>query len=219
MDNAEAGFSPLGVPENAIALDIDPADHGRQRSDPFRADLSAGHRRLNNALVAFDDAKDVTRLMRSEQDSLAGLQNRVAEQELAYRNALIELYGTPYPDDTGPGKTWTQDYDGPDVVHYMYVETPELPFDSLWNYPGRDSSEGTMTISLGAIFPATGVSDYFLTGLDVFEEVVRIIDADRVVHFSGRSPWLLRETGGLGQSARLAGQDTAGYFRRDRGPQ
>ena len=71
---------------------------------------------LNNALTAFDDAKDVTRLMRSEQDSLISLQTRVGEQELAYTFALIELFGTPYPDDIGPGKSFAAGYTGPETV-------------------------------------------------------------------------------------------------------
>jgi hypothetical protein len=33
--------------------------------------------------------------MRSEQDSLSGFRTAVDKQELAYTNALIELYGTP----------------------------------------------------------------------------------------------------------------------------
>ncbi|RKX47384.1 MAG: hypothetical protein DRP64_01190, partial [Verrucomicrobia bacterium] len=163
LDNAEAGFSPLGVPEDTIALDIDP-DVAEETH--FEQIYGRATRALNNALAAFDDAKDVTRLMRSEQDSLAGLQTRVAEQELAFRNSLIELYGTPYPDDMGPGRTWKQDYDGPDTIHYMYVETPELPFDSLWHYPG-DLGEGqTVEISL-ADLPGDWGSNYYHTGLSV----------------------------------------------------
>lgn len=137
LDNAEAGLSPLGVPQGALAMDINPntvigPDGGTHFEQIYDRTIVA----LNNAVAAFDDAKDVTRLMRSEQDSLVKLQTRVAEQELAYRNSLIELYGTPYPDDMGAGKTWKQDYDGPDTIHFMYVELPEIPFPSLWNYPG-----------------------------------------------------------------------------------
>src|SRR5690606_41927409 len=42
-------------------------------------------RSLNNGVAAFDDAKDVTRLMRSEQDSLAEFQAAVVRQEQAYK--------------------------------------------------------------------------------------------------------------------------------------
>ena len=80
---------------------------------------------LNNAVIAFNDAQNVTQLMRSEEDSLANLQAATTNQEPAYINQLIELYGTPYPDDVGPGKTYSQDYTGPDLIHYTCVENPD----------------------------------------------------------------------------------------------
>ncbi|MFM1942368.1 MAG: hypothetical protein RI897_1350 [Verrucomicrobiota bacterium] len=171
LDNAEAGLSPLlGIPEDAMAFDLDPnyivgADGG---STHFEQIYDRATHALQNAVVAFDDAKDVTRLMRSEQDSLSDLQNRVVEQELAYRNRLIEIYGTPYPDDMGPGKTWVQDYTGPDLIHYMYVESPELPFKGLWNYPGA-IEEADWEISL-ADLPSDWGTNIDITGRDVAED-------------------------------------------------
>ena len=53
--------------------------------------------------------------MRSEQDSLEDLQTAIDEQERAYTNSLIELYGTPYTDDIGTGKFYPQGYSGPDL--------------------------------------------------------------------------------------------------------
>ena len=64
--------------------------------------------------------------MRSEQDSLEEFQTEYDKQELAYNSALIEIYGTPYPDDIGAGKTWPQDYAGPDLFNYRYVDSPEF---------------------------------------------------------------------------------------------
>lgn len=148
MDNAENGLSPLGISEDAIALDISPNIVGNSGETHFEQIYGRTKVALNNAVVAFDDAKDVTRLIRSEQDSLNDLQNRVAEQELAFRNALIEIFGTPYPDDIGPGKTWSQGYDGPDLIHYMYAETPEQDFEGLWNYPGNVHGGHTIDIAL-----------------------------------------------------------------------
>jgi len=134
-DNAEGGLSPLGIPEGGLVFDINPtavvgADNGTHFEQVYQRAKIA----LNNAVAAFDDAKDVTALMRAEQDGLAEFQAAVAQQELAFKNALIELYGTPYPDDIGPGATWKQDYDGPDLIHYMYVETPEYAFPNLWSF-------------------------------------------------------------------------------------
>jgi hypothetical protein len=145
MENAESGLSPLGIPEGGLAFDIDPNEvAGSAGSTHFEQVYDRAQVALNNALTAFDDAKDVTRLLRSEQDSLANLQTSVAQQELAYTNALIELYGTPYPDDIGPGKTWKQGYSGPDLLHYMYVELPEQVFPELWSY--TESTEISVNI-------------------------------------------------------------------------
>jgi hypothetical protein len=135
LDNAEAGQSPLGIPEGGLAFDINPAlvtssENGTHFEQIYTRATSA----LNNAVAAFDDAKDVTRLMRSEQDSLADFQNSVARQEQAYTVALIELYGTPYPDDMGPGQLYRQDYTGPDLIHYGYVDLPEAVYPELWSY-------------------------------------------------------------------------------------
>lgn len=135
LDNAEGGLSPLGLPEGGLAFDLNPsAVVGTENGTHFEQIYQRAKVALNNAVASFDDAKDVTRLMRSEQDSLEDFQTAVEKQETAYNNALIELYGTPYPDDMGPGNTYKQDYAGPDYMHYMYVETPELAFPEVWNY-------------------------------------------------------------------------------------
>ncbi len=140
LDNAEGGLSPLGLPEGGLAFDLNPsAVVGTEGGTHFEQIYQRAKVALNNAVAAFDDAKDVTRLMRSEQDSLEDLQTAVEKQETAYNNALIELYGTPYPEDMGPGKTYQQDYTGPDILHYMYVELPEKDFPTLWNYTSQDT--------------------------------------------------------------------------------
>ncbi len=126
MDNAEAGHTPLGLPSTTIPFDLNPA--GTEGATHFEQIYGRASRALNNAITAFDDAKDVTRLLRSEQDSLADLRTSVNKQELAYTNSLIELYGTPYPDDIGPGRTYRAGYVGPDTLHYMYVDDKELTF-------------------------------------------------------------------------------------------
>jgi hypothetical protein len=125
MDSAEGGLTALGLPAGGIAFDIDPnqvvgTEGGTHYEQVERRAMAA----LSNAVSAFDDAKDVSRLMRSESDSLAELQEKIADQERAWENRLIELYGTPYTDDIGPGRTYRQGYAGPDLLHYQYVETP-----------------------------------------------------------------------------------------------
>ena len=92
LDNAEAGLSPLGIPEGGLAFDINPAAVvGTDNGTHFEQIYTRTKTALNNAVVSFDDAKNVTQLMRSEQDSLAGWQSQVASQEHAYNNSLIDV--------------------------------------------------------------------------------------------------------------------------------
>lgn len=132
MDNAEAGLSPLGLPGGSLAFDINPsAVVGTENGTHFEQIFQRARLALNNAVSSFDDAKDVASLMRSEQDSLVDFQATVARQEQAYNHALIEIYGSPYPNDMGPGKTYRQDYAGPDLIHFAYVDNAELKFPGL----------------------------------------------------------------------------------------
>ena len=130
MDNAEAGLTPLGLPQNAVPFDINPYQvTGANPQTHFEQIYSRAVGALNNAVVAFDDAANVTQVLRAGNDSQADFQTSVNNQELAFTNQLIDLYGTPYPDDEGPGQTYIQGYAGPDLVHYMYVDRPEQTFN------------------------------------------------------------------------------------------
>ncbi len=132
MDNAEGGLTPLGLPTGAVAFDVNPTTViGTDGGTHFEQIYERTKVALKNAVASFDDAKDVTQLMRSEQDSLTDFRTGVAKQEMAFNNALIELYGAPYPEDMGAGKTYSQDYTGPDLVHYAYVSRPESTFGDL----------------------------------------------------------------------------------------
>jgi hypothetical protein len=167
LDNAEGGLTPVGLPENGIAFDLNPNAIGDANGTHFDQIYSRAKAALNNAVASFDDAKDVTRLMRSEQDSLADFQNVVAKQELAFQNALIELYGTPYTDDIGPApKTWKQGYAGPDLVNYNYVDRPEQDFPAVWNFPGTRNS---YKIDIQDFDP-TWLTNYSLTDLNLIDQ-------------------------------------------------
>lgn len=126
MDNAEAGFTPLNLSQNAIPFDINPLQvTGANPMTHFEQIYSRALVALNNAVDAFNNAQGVTQQLRQAQNSLSDFQAQVTAQELAYNDQLIELYGTPYPNDMGPGQTYPQGYTGPDLIHYTYVENPD----------------------------------------------------------------------------------------------
>ncbi len=121
-----------------MALDLNPNQIGAaQNGTHFEQIYQRAILALQNAVSAFDDAKDVTRLMRTEQDSLVELQASIQNQERAYTNALIELYGTPYTDDIGPGKTYKQGYAGPDFFNFALTDKVEFDFPDMWNYSSK----------------------------------------------------------------------------------
>ncbi|MDB4805109.1 hypothetical protein OAH16_00740 [bacterium] len=146
LDNAAAGLNPLGLPENSVAFDINPRflESGSNVAGQTHYDQIYGRavKSLDNAVAAFDASKDITTTMRSEQDSAANLEANVSGQELAYKHQLIEIYGTPYPEDIGPGKLYKQGYDGPDLLNFNYIDYPSLPTSiaassDVINYPRK----------------------------------------------------------------------------------
>ena len=162
MNNAEAGFTPFDLSQNAISFDINPLlVTGTTPETHFEQIYNRAVVALNNAVVAFNDAQNVTQLMRSEEDSLNDFQAGVIAQELAYNNQLIELYGTPYPDDMGPGKTYPQDYTGPDLLHYTYVETPDTnDFNGVLDDPRVSNSFNLDTQQLPSNWTTNMYNDF-----------------------------------------------------------
>jgi hypothetical protein len=126
LDNAEAGLNPLGLNKDAVPFDLNPAGFSTGNTSHFEQVYERAKVSLNNAVIAFDDAKDVTRLLRSEEDSINDFEIKVETQELSYLNELVEIYGTPYADDIGPGKTYKSGFYGPDLVNYRYVDDPTI---------------------------------------------------------------------------------------------
>lgn len=159
LDNAEGNLTPLGLPESSVPFDLNP-NTVTTSGTHFEQVYGRAKGALQNALSAFDDAKDVTRLLRSEQDSLTEFRTAVDKQELAYTNTLIELYGTPYTDDIGPGRTFRTGYAGPDLIHYTYVDSAELTFGALLT-PGTDYEWTIDTQTFTADWlDANGISDF-----------------------------------------------------------
>jgi hypothetical protein len=76
---------------------------------------------LKNAIAAFDNANTFNNMVRKIADTTDDFQNSVFEEDLSYRNQLIEIFGTPYAGTIGSGKAYPPGYVGPDTMLYMYV--------------------------------------------------------------------------------------------------
>ncbi len=128
LDQSDRGLNPLGLAKGVVPFDIDPmlvedrlfgASHfGQIRDRALKA--------MNNAVKVWDEANKFTSLLRRNQDDADEFIPNVRDQEIVFRNQLIEIFGYPYAGDIGPGRTYPSAYEGPDLYHYMYVETAEL---------------------------------------------------------------------------------------------
>ncbi|MEY4244126.1 MAG: hypothetical protein RLZZ245_1711 [Verrucomicrobiota bacterium] len=122
-DNADSHLNPLGLSPGAIAFDISPGElkAGKSHYEQIYArSLSS----VLNAKGAFDQAGKMTRLLRNQENMADDLNTASNDEERAFNYRLIDIYGSPYPGDMGPGKTFSQDYTGPDTINYFVVDRP-----------------------------------------------------------------------------------------------
>lgn len=129
LDSADGGLNPLGLARNVVPFDIDPAEIDAGKT-PFEQIYDRALQALYNACTAFDHARNATLQLRHQSDSAYDLAAALAQNEIDYHNRLIELYGYPYPDDIGPGKTYPQGYAGPDLIDWQILDLENLIADA-----------------------------------------------------------------------------------------
>ena len=145
LDNAEAGLTPLGLPRDSVALDINPnLVTGATPKGHYEQLYDRAIGTLENASLAFEEARTMSEGIRSQEDSLEEVKSKILDAERAVTSQLIEIYGSPYSDDIGPGKTFPQDYVGPDLVHYLYVDMPEHIFPATVNDEAKEFEIGIL---------------------------------------------------------------------------
>lgn len=125
IDNANLGLNPLGLTRNSIPFDIAPSeiDQGKTHFEQVR---ERAVRAMNNAISVFNHANNSTQLLRRQADVQNEFQRNVVEREADFNNRLIEVFGTPFPDDIGPAGTYPSGYNGPDLFHFSYVDGLEV---------------------------------------------------------------------------------------------
>ncbi len=155
LDKADSRLNPLGLSAGALAFDYDPS---LQSKPPFEQIYDRAIGALQNAVSAFQNAERSSRALRQQETSLDNQRASILVQETAFTNRLIELYGTPYPDDIGPGKTYPEGYSGPDLFHPMYVDITEDITGA--NLPDQDETYSLfLTIDQEGVFQASD-ADY-----------------------------------------------------------
>jgi len=135
MDDADNGHNPLGLARGAQVFDIEPAfidnsSGGDRRSHFDQINLRAEDMRASSEAV-WDRANESTQMLRQIGNSEAEFRNSTFQEDLAYRNQLIQIFGKPYEGTVGPGRIYPAGYQGPDLALYMYVPVREINKDTV----------------------------------------------------------------------------------------
>ena len=122
LDELDAGMNPLGLSDAAIPFDITPIGAADGTKTHFEQIRERAGTALSNARAVLERAQETSNRLKLLQASSSDYATAIATQEAAYNKELIGYYGTPYSDDIGPSGTYAQGYDGPDLIHYMWMD-------------------------------------------------------------------------------------------------
>jgi hypothetical protein len=127
LGEADAGLNPVGVAKGAVPFDISANDlSGSNPKTHFEQIYDRAVGSLNNAIRVFNYAYNSAQQLRKQADTVADFQKNVLDKEIDFKNRAIEIFGYPYADDIGAGRTYDDGYDGPDFYHFMYFDPSEL---------------------------------------------------------------------------------------------
>jgi hypothetical protein len=146
IDSANAHLNPLGLSPGAIAFDISPSKLKAGHSH-FEQIYDRALRATLNAKGAFNQAARMSRLLRNQENQISDSTTAYVDQEGAFVSQLIDLFGTPYGGDIGVGKTYVQEYAGPDLYNFYVVDRP------------TDLVDTSTAVTLSLNVP-TGIADF-----------------------------------------------------------
>ncbi len=181
-DNSSSGLNPLGLSPDVVPMDFDPALAGPGGTSHFEQMSYRAEQAIQNAFFIFDHANEHGNRLRMQGVAANDFSIQTYEQDRDYRNRLIEIFGTPYSGQIGPGRLYPTGYTGPDLALYMYVDVNDLNdetvpapselFDDIWKSFPQMMSVDPKKFSLGATTPVdigandgafrTVFSQYFL---------------------------------------------------------
>lgn len=136
VDQMDAGLNPLGLATGAIPFDLTPIGVADGTKSHFEQIRERAGTALKNARASLEKAQEYGSRLRLIQDSAAAKEDKLETMELETKNKLIEYFGYPYAGDIGPGGTYPEGYDGPDIYHYAWMEP------SLYGISGKGGLSG-----------------------------------------------------------------------------
>jgi hypothetical protein len=151
MDQSNRGQNPLGLSRNALIFDIDPTflEVGSTAQIGTRAVQGLLHfdqiyeralKMLENTKAIWDNANEPRNMLRQVANSEIEFRNSTFQEDLSYRNQLIQIFGKPYEGTIGPGQLYPAGYEGPDLALFMYVPVRQINKDTV---PGPSESWAT----------------------------------------------------------------------------
>ena len=144
LDQLDSGMNPLGLSDNAVPFDISPGgedDDDDSAKTHFEQIAARAKTALGNAVKILDRAQSAATHIRQIANGQSTEEDEQQRIEAEYNTQLIAIYGTPYADDIGPSGTYPQDYDGPDLYHYMYMDL------SLFGITGAENLEPVSVVT------------------------------------------------------------------------
>ena len=121
-DAIDAGLNPLGLAGGAVPFDLSPLGAGEAGATHFEQIRDRARVALKNAATILGEAQENGSRLRQIENARTGYANQLDTMEAAYKSDLIALFGYPYSGDIGPSGTYAQGYDGPDLIHYMWMD-------------------------------------------------------------------------------------------------
>ena len=159
IDSANAHLNPLGLSPGAIAFDISPSLLQAGHSH-FEQIYDRALRATLNAKGAFNQAARMSRLLRNQENQISDSTTAYVDQEGAFVSQLIDLFGTPYSGDIGVGKTYAQDYAGPDLYNFNVVDRPSALVET------SNAVTLTLDVPIGiSNFTGDSIEDIILDGI------------------------------------------------------
>lgn len=134
FDQANNGYNPLGISGDAVPFDIDTARlerGGPRTASHFEQIYERAVSALNNAKAIWDYANLNTNRVRAVANSEEELRSDALQQDLAFANQLITIFGQPYEGVIGSGLAYPPGYDGPDFQLFMYVDVREITSETV----------------------------------------------------------------------------------------
>jgi len=190
MDQSNRGENPLGLSHDALTFDFDPFYNGIswERRSHFEQLYDRAVRAMESAQAIWDNANEPRNMLRQVGNSEVEFRNSTFQEDLSYRNQLIQIFGKPYEGTIGSGKLYPAGYEGPDVALFMYVPTRQINYSTVpgpaigsgdlnSGFAGFNASGALSTGDLYHAFNSSGDKDGTGLGTGTFSNHIESVDS------------------------------------------